>query len=102
MLHRVTLVWTDVSEGSGASIIRITRTGELGTTLAVTSNRHKSHMANIPEDGIFHLMHLFALQFAAYIGVIPLRFESSQFSYSWWCNQLTCLMDSEGLFFVTV
>jgi hypothetical protein len=36
MLRRVALVRTDVSE---ASFIRVTRIGELGTTLAVTSNR---------------------------------------------------------------
>jgi hypothetical protein len=33
------LVRTDVSEELSASIIRVTRIGELGTTLAVTSNR---------------------------------------------------------------
>jgi hypothetical protein len=38
MLHCVALVRTDVSEEPGASIIRVTRTGELGTTLTVTSN----------------------------------------------------------------
>jgi hypothetical protein len=40
MLHRVALVRTDVSEELSVSFIRVTRTGELGTTLAVTSNRH--------------------------------------------------------------
>jgi hypothetical protein len=39
MLRRVALVRTDVSEELSASSIRVTRTGELGTTLAVTSNR---------------------------------------------------------------
>jgi hypothetical protein len=39
MLRRVTLVRTDVSEERNVSIIRVTRIGELGTTLAVTSNR---------------------------------------------------------------
>jgi hypothetical protein len=39
MLRRVALVRSDVSEERRASIIRVTRTGELGTTLAVTSNR---------------------------------------------------------------
>jgi hypothetical protein len=39
MLHRVALVRTDVSEELSASI-RMTRIGELGTTLAVTSNPH--------------------------------------------------------------
>jgi hypothetical protein len=38
MLRRVTLVRTDVSEDFSASIIRVTRIGELGTTLAVTSH----------------------------------------------------------------
>jgi demethoxyubiquinone hydroxylase (CLK1/Coq7/Cat5 family) len=41
MLHRVALVRTDVSEELSASIIRVTRIGELGATLAVTSNRSK-------------------------------------------------------------
>jgi hypothetical protein len=38
MLCHVALVRTDVSEELSASIIRVTRIGELGTTLAVTSN----------------------------------------------------------------
>jgi hypothetical protein len=37
MLHRVALVRTDVSEEISTSIITVT--GELGKTLAVTSNR---------------------------------------------------------------
>jgi hypothetical protein len=39
MLRRVALVRIDVSEELSASFIRVTRIGELGTTLAVTSNR---------------------------------------------------------------
>jgi hypothetical protein len=39
MLRRVALVRADVSEELSASIIRVTRIGELGTTLAVTSNK---------------------------------------------------------------
>jgi hypothetical protein len=35
----VVLVRTDVSEEPSASFIRVTRIGELGTTLAATSNR---------------------------------------------------------------
>jgi hypothetical protein len=38
MLRRVSLVRTDMSEEHSASFIRVTRIGELGTTLAVTSN----------------------------------------------------------------
>jgi hypothetical protein len=39
VLCRVALVRTNVSEELSASIIRVARIGELGTTLAVTSNR---------------------------------------------------------------
>jgi hypothetical protein len=46
ILRRVALVRTDVSEELSASFIRVTRIGELGTTLAVTSNG-RSH----PGDG---------------------------------------------------
>jgi hypothetical protein len=59
MLHRVSLVRIDVSEERIASITRITRIGELGTTLAVTSNRSSVGITgvtrrNIPENGIHH------------------------------------------------
>jgi hypothetical protein len=46
------LLRTDVPEELCASIIRVTRIGELGTTLATTSNRRM--LRYIPEDGIFH------------------------------------------------
>jgi hypothetical protein len=39
MLCRVALVSTDVSEELSAFFIKVTRIGELGTTLAVPSNR---------------------------------------------------------------
>jgi hypothetical protein len=39
MLRRVALVITDVSEELSVSFIRVTRVGELGPALAVTSNR---------------------------------------------------------------
>jgi hypothetical protein len=39
MLCHVALVRTDVSEELSVSFIRVTRIGEIGTTLAVTSNR---------------------------------------------------------------
>jgi hypothetical protein len=38
MLRRVALVRTDVSKERSASVIRVTGIGELGVTLAVTSN----------------------------------------------------------------
>jgi hypothetical protein len=39
MLRRVSLIRTNVSEELSASFIRVARISELGTTLAVTSNR---------------------------------------------------------------
>jgi hypothetical protein len=39
MLRRVALVRTDISEELSPPFIRVTRIGELGTTLVVTSNR---------------------------------------------------------------
>jgi hypothetical protein len=39
MLRRVALVRTDVSEELSATIIKVTRIDELGTTLAATRNR---------------------------------------------------------------
>jgi hypothetical protein len=39
MLRCVALVTTDVSEDLSAYFVRVTIIGELGTTLAVTSNR---------------------------------------------------------------
>jgi hypothetical protein len=46
MLRRVALVRTDVSEELSASFIKVTRIGELETTLVVTSvvpSSYKSH-----------------------------------------------------------
>jgi hypothetical protein len=56
MLRRVSLVRADVSEELNASIIRMTIIGELGTTLAVTSNRRtlRRDNPNILEDDILH------------------------------------------------
>jgi hypothetical protein len=42
MLRLVALVRTDVSEEPSASFIRVTRIGELGTTLAVISSQRAS------------------------------------------------------------
>jgi hypothetical protein len=73
MLHRVVLVKTGVSEELSASFIRLTRIGELGTTLAVTSNRRtmslqrasvvtRAKRRNIPEDAILLFMPLETLR----------------------------------------
>jgi hypothetical protein len=54
-LRRVALARTDVSEEQIAYIIRVTRIGELGTTLAVSSNESMLRRnTNITEDGILH------------------------------------------------
>jgi hypothetical protein len=49
MLRRVAPVRTYVSEELSASFIKVARIGELGTTIAVTSNRRT---LRIPEDTI--------------------------------------------------
>jgi hypothetical protein len=53
MLPRVVLVRTDFSEELSASFIRVTRNGELGTTLAVTSNRGKLRRNTKSERKLF-------------------------------------------------
>jgi hypothetical protein len=62
MLRRVVLVIAEVSEVRSASIIRVTRVGELGTTLIMealssseTSVLTRVTQRNIPEDGILHV-----------------------------------------------
>jgi hypothetical protein len=62
MLRHVVLVRTVVSEELRASFIKVTRISELGTTLAVNSNRHtlrrsvlkRATQHNILEDAILH------------------------------------------------
>jgi hypothetical protein len=53
MLRHVALVRTDVSEELSAYNITVTSVGELGTALAVTSNRRTTRRY-IPEDTILH------------------------------------------------
>jgi hypothetical protein len=56
MLRRAVLVRTVVSEERRASFVRVTRIGELGTTLAVTSNRRmlRRNTKSIKEDAILN------------------------------------------------
>jgi hypothetical protein len=55
MLRRVALVRTDVSEERSASFIGVTRIGELGKTLALTSNKRiiSSQHASVASYGYF-------------------------------------------------
>jgi hypothetical protein len=79
MLRRVALVRTEVSEELSVSIIRVTRIGSLGTTLAVTSKRRtlrrntntRATRRNISEDGILHSHRRENLQ--SYVAGIPQR-----------------------------
>jgi hypothetical protein len=50
MLRRVTAVRADVSEECISSIIRVTRISEVGTTLAITSNR-----STLPRNTIVYI-----------------------------------------------
>jgi hypothetical protein len=70
MLRRVALLRTDVLEELNASFIRVTRIGELGTKLAVTSNRRtlrrnlyflRATRRNIPEDTTLQLESMFVI-----------------------------------------
>jgi hypothetical protein len=61
MLRRVALVRTDVSEELSASIIRVTRIGELGTTLAVRSVQRLLVTANVPGSPILVTLMMEAL-----------------------------------------
>jgi hypothetical protein len=58
MLRRVTLVITDVSEELSASFMRVTRIGELGTTLVVTSNRRRLLRKHSDDGGARFLRNL--------------------------------------------
>jgi hypothetical protein len=55
MLCRVALARTDVSEERSISFIRVTRIGEPGTTLAVTSNRRPLRI-NTKRDSVRRLL----------------------------------------------
>jgi hypothetical protein len=65
MLRCVALVRTDVSEELIASVIRVTRIGELGATLVVTSSlRRLLVMANVPSSLIVVSLMMEALGFS--------------------------------------
>jgi hypothetical protein len=61
MLRRVALVKTEVSEELSASFNRITRIGEVGTTLVVSSNRLKHIVFFYGEATHRHLVFLLSV-----------------------------------------
>jgi hypothetical protein len=67
MLRCLALVRTDVSEERSATIIRVTRIGELGTKLALTSVLTIATRRNIPEDAILLSHRRESLKF--YVGI---------------------------------
>jgi hypothetical protein len=62
LLRREDLVRTDVSEERSASIIRVTRIGELGTTLAISSVRRLLVTSNVPSSTILGILMMEALR----------------------------------------
>jgi hypothetical protein len=74
MLRRVALVRTDVSEERITSIIRVTRIGELGTTLAVTSNRSTLRRNNVLNSAIVVTLMMEAGLCSGNL-VFPVRYE---------------------------
>jgi hypothetical protein len=63
MLCYVALVRTDVSEKGSTSIIRMTRIGNLGTTLTVTSNQRMLLVtANVPSSPVLVTLMMEALR----------------------------------------
>jgi hypothetical protein len=80
MLRRVATVRTEVSEECNSSIIRVTRIGELGPTLAVISNRRSVLQllvtANVPSSLIFVTLMMKALHSS----------ETSILTRGTWCS----------------
>jgi hypothetical protein len=75
MLRRVALVRSDVSEELNASIIRVTRIDELGTTLAVTSNRRKLRRGS-------HIFYTISPQMAVGLSAFTItKITGNHFSY---------------------
>jgi hypothetical protein len=79
MLCRVALVRTDVSEELSASIIRVTRIGELGTMVAVTSNWHAAKKYHAMPCHVIWIVIRISIEWAASLIRIPW----------WWTQQVS-------------
>jgi hypothetical protein len=81
VLCHVALVRTNVSEELSASIIRVTRIGELGTTLAVTGNRRSVRRLPVTVNVVPSSPVLVALLMEALSSS-----ETSVLTRATWCN----------------
>jgi hypothetical protein len=80
----VALVTTDFSEERVASIIRVTRIGELGTNLAVTSNRSTLERNTNTKYMALSLMCLLLTQaFQITFCLLKLQFRNAQMNVIW-------------------
>jgi hypothetical protein len=103
MLRRVALVRTDISEEPSTSIIRVTRMGELGTTLAPTSNRRRLY-SNFSSPLLWRrLVHPKLRLLQEPHGVIPQKTQFfivtavktsnlTRYPYQWFYSLLLCII----------
>jgi hypothetical protein len=102
MLRHVAPVITEVSEELSTSIIRVTRIGELGTTLAITSNRRthaRSYLHLVPRLYHFRVMKVGLCDLHAVCRRIPsyLRWnESSRCFCMCGCLAASCVHFGSG------
>jgi hypothetical protein len=73
MCCRLAFVRTDVSEERNALIIRVTRIGERGTTLAVTSNRRALQRNTVTANLVPSLPIFVTLMMEAIFLPVPIR-----------------------------
>jgi hypothetical protein len=79
MLRRVAPVRADLSEEHSASIIKVTRVGELGTTLTVTSNRRNLRKIHSMYHVCVHRL------------LVTVNVPSSQILVTWWLARYVSL-----------
>jgi hypothetical protein len=79
MLCLVALVRTDVPHEHIASIIRVTRFGEVGTMLAVTSNQRTQHTAKVLLVYIVKVILLLMVSWPVYPSIRPPSVTRDQF-----------------------